>query len=170
RPSTCCERRCERWTRPTMPDLATRIDAWLRGEAPGRLTRRERRALAHALEVLRLGVLREPRDGGRALDDETRAERICAEGARDAWAEACAAGREGQRPRPVRARLALLIRARLRADRGDCGRTRHEATGKRCQRVDHAWDERARCRYACGCWRTSRRITPLWQRAGEARR
>ena len=66
--------------------------------------------------------------------------------------------------RRTRARLALAIRAILRADRGDCGRAR--CSGCRCVTRNNA----AIVRGWCSCceeraeWRRDR-ITPLWERA-----
>jgi hypothetical protein len=69
------------------------------------------------------------------------------------------------RARLLRARLALFLRAVLRADRGDVGRRRYEPTGRTCRRVDHASLD-GRCRVpSCGCYTWHRRITPLWERA-----
>lgn len=123
-----------------------------------RLTRRERAALALALEVLRAGMgepwprychaLEVLRIGG-VLPAQPRHWTTAARGA-------------------SAARLALYLRARLRADRGDDapswvwvwpdGRARPMHSREFAERI-----AKRRGGYV-------RPITPLWQRAGEARR
>lgn len=111
-----------------------------------RLTRTERAACELALGVLR----REWRSliTGRVVGYALEALRI---GNMDAlaWSVAVAPADDDY----LRARLALYLRALLRADRGDCGPWR---AGR--------YDTRQRA------YDITRRIRPLWQVAGEARR
>lgn len=72
--------------------------------------------------------------------------------------------------RLIRARLALYLRALLRAERGEFGPWSRQATGLFCSRVNHHVDIHGRCRVpSCGCYNEHRRITPLWQLAKEAK-
>lgn len=135
--------------------LADRVDAWLRGEAPKPLTRRERAALTLALEVLRRSVGEDRRWKSGILAETHVAWRAISDGAR----RNVFAGVGDVEPRVIRARLALWLRARLRADRGDCGPCEHGVGPHRVRLTN------------CPPWCFgSRRITPLWQRAGEVRR
>ena len=75
----------------------------------------------------------------------------------------------GDDSRLLRARLALLLRAMLRADAGDFGRWVCPGCGEECY-------EAARYCYRDGTGELARpmvphrRITPLWELAGEVRR
>lgn len=64
------------------------------------------------------------------------------------------------------ARLALYLRALLRADAVSLGREWPVPSGRRCRNVMHRHDEHGRCAMAaCRCWDVTRRITPLWELA-----
>ena len=164
-----------------------------------RLTRRERAALALTLDVLRRGPEPDAPCGCHGgmlhteagLDACTRcdgyggipdplirhmqwaADILLAEDGGDAtvhaW-EAVVHSEARGNERIVRARLALWIRARLRADAGDCGPT--ACTGCRREADRGEWAGLS-CDW-CGPLSEShldwRRITPLWQSAPETRR
>lgn len=136
------------------------------------LSRRERCAMQLALEVLRS----EPLEAEPALTDALVVLGI----AHDHGSALCGvierAGRWSRWPhamwgmerreRLIRARLALYLRARLRADRGDCGLWKCTTCVTAVLPTKHCpFCERGRPR-----GEQHRRITPLWQRAGEARR
>lgn len=72
--------------------------------------------------------------------------------------------------RILRARLALYLRALLRAGANDLGaRTRVPIPRRVCRSVEHNRHddpEGLRCRSAaCDCWTFTRRIRPLWESA-----
>ena len=72
--------------------------------------------------------------------------------------------------RVLRARLALYLRALLRADAGNFGpQTRRPRPRAFCRSVEHnRYDDALglRCRSAaCDCWVFTRRIRPLWESA-----
>jgi len=72
--------------------------------------------------------------------------------------------------RILRARLALYLRALLRADAGNFGpRTRRPRPRVLCRSVEHTRHDDPlglRCRSAaCDCWTFTRRIRPLWESA-----
>lgn len=143
--------------------------------APRRLTRRERAAMQLALEVIRLDVGRAehaPVEAWLSLSGASSALRMgeartvlpvpFAPLLPPGWTLTDDSGPI----RLIRARLALYLRARLRADRGDCGR----AWCPGCERRVPLHHVSARhCLTVHGGRRTrlSRRITPLWQLAPE---
>lgn len=121
------------------------------------MTELDRAALRHAYLLLRSGNPGASRvlDTGGAVSWRLHVEVLRATYGDD---------EEHVEPRMLRARLALAIRAILRADRGDCGRAR--CSGCRCVTRNNA----AIVRGWCSCceeraeWRRDR-ITPLWERA-----
>lgn len=131
------------------------------------MTRRERAAMGLALEVLRERVLAEPcRVPSRRelLEYAT----ILQHGSHDLSDALLASIPEydGSGRPEARARLALYLRTRLRAERGDCGRTVYRLTGRRCRDLRHNRDRDGRCRNAsCGCYVSHRRIRSLWEMA-----
>ena len=125
---------------------------WLRSSS-GRFTRESYKKYLESDSVYRVEM---------AMDALALGHSFC-DGLRDVLTD-----RRGYVLRPARrtrARLALAIRAILRADRGDCGRAR--CSGCRCVTRNNA----AIVRGWCSCceeraeWRRDR-ITPLWERAG----
>lgn len=123
------------------------------------LTRRDRCAMALALECVR---------GDNGVAAFMRARRALALGGfgstsaqvYDAFSDAIALGAW----RLLRARLALLLRAMLRADAGDfgpcvcrdCGHAYRPGPWERCEAGTERWH---------GCRGVHRRITPAWERA-----
>ncbi len=135
---------------------------------PIRLTRRDRRVYAVALEAVRAHI---------AYADGWRRDPIV-----DVLAD-LTVHLNGARlyldSRVVRARWALFLRAMLRADAGDCGATWTDLRCRYCGRIeqfdqpstmvcDPSWPPRAgACRGILEMRRTSRvrPFTPLWQHA-----
>lgn len=136
-----------------------------------RLSRRDRAAMVMSLAVLR-SVPRTARgevmlEGAAVVLREAHGALTFGHSAllpRSVWLVT----REGAPPRLLRARLALALRAMLRADAGDCGPVRCPSCGARghvalgqCFAGAHA------------IVRVGKRIAPLWQQAprtGEGRR
>lgn len=115
------------------------------------LTRRDRAAMVLALECIRRG----DSIGGvlLPLDCAGTAARILAGDVFDVWARDYAQGNDEVM---LRARLALYLRAVLRADAGDFGHYFKTCTDDRCD----CWGRKK--------W-NSRRIRPLWESAPKTR-
>jgi hypothetical protein len=155
--------------------LRAMLAAAMERPAPKPLTRRERAAMQLALAIIRESVT-EYGPGYRWIDGYVCAVVSSADHTlrlgqflplNDALFGSCC----GTAPRLVRARLALYLRARLRADAGDCGRTTPIPLPAKCRHWMHEQDSDGRCGYLrCGCWTWTHRITPLWQSAPETRR
>ena len=155
--------------------LRAMLAAVMERPAPRRLTRRERAAGELALAVLRRGAAKR----GLSPEGHARADVGLAYGAINIGGMGNMRRALDASPlgRMLRARLALLLRARLRADRGDCGPT-WQIECETCGGAGVVWDwvgtyeaggwQARRC-IACGGPRAlTRRITPLWQRARSA--
>jgi len=125
------------------------------------VTRRDRAAMAWALCLARRG-------------DYMEAIAVLMRGPRDVADAAFAACRDTT-PSDLRARLALYLRARLRADAGDYGRV----TGRVCNRCCAFLPRKPApnqshyvSAHVAGCGpvfstRSCRRITPLWEQAAQ---
>lgn len=136
--------------------------------APRRLTRRERAALSLALEVLRRGVA-DHGSGyrwirGAAAFHVGSAYNALIYGRDDDGEDPVPHPGEHVDSRLLRARLALYLRARLRADRGDCGRAWCPVCGRRVP-LHHVSARYCLTVHGGRRTRLSRRITPLWQQA-----
>ena len=116
------------------------------------MTRRDRAAMRLALEVLRRGGWTCIRDVRLVLVHGDAARELAAHVPAAQWSP-------GDRiARLLRARLALYLRALLRADAGDYGRAWCSLCGPRCPGVCECWDMGRRL------GPRTRRYTPLWER------